>query len=167
MNSWWTADEQLMNWWWTDDEQMMNSWWTADEQLMNCWWTADELLMNWWWTNDELIWSAKDYHRLSQTTTDYHRLPQTTTDYHWLPLTDWLYSIEHSNLSPGCSILLHISLIPPTTRAPLAVLINHHDLTIIIVSVIMIIINVNHHDENYARSAPHHSYIHVVRSSLV
>ena len=26
MNSWWTADEQLMNWWWTDDELMMNSW---------------------------------------------------------------------------------------------------------------------------------------------
>ena len=26
---------------------------------------------------------------------------KTTTDYHRLPLTDWFYSIEHSNLSPG------------------------------------------------------------------
>ena len=50
------------------------------------------------------------------------------TDYHRLPLTDWFYSIEHSNLSPGSIhlysiLLLHISLTPPTTRAPLAVLI--------------------------------------------
>ena len=28
-------------------------------------------------------------------------LPKTITDYHRLPLTDWFYSIEHSNLSPG------------------------------------------------------------------
>ena len=53
-------------------------------------------------------------------------LPKTTTDCHRLPLTDWLYSIEHSNLSPDTTYILYtyiyISLTPPTTRAPLAVL---------------------------------------------
>ena len=112
MNSWWTADKLMMNWWWTDDELMMN-----------CWWTDDELMMNWWWTDlvcQRLPQTTTDYHRLSQTTTDYHRLPQITTDCHWLigctPLNTQTY------LRDGPSILLHISLTPPTTRAPLAVL---------------------------------------------
>ena len=80
-------------------------------------------MMNWWWTDlvcQRLPQTITDYHRLSQTTTDYHRLPQTTTDCHWLigctPLNTQTY------LRDGPSILLHISLTPPTTRAPLAVL---------------------------------------------
>ena len=109
--------------WWRTDEELMNNWWRADEQLMNSWWTADEQLMNWWWTDDELMnWSG-----LPKTTTDYHRLPQTTTDCHWLPLTDWFYSIEHSKAISGIGWdgmgWIHLRLTPPTTRAPLAVLI--------------------------------------------
>ena len=52
------------------------------------------------------------------------------TDYHRLQLTDWFYSIEHSNLSPDTTTIyyyyyyIYISLTPPTTRAPLAVLKN-------------------------------------------
>ena len=124
INRWWTDDEQMMNRWWTDDELLMNSWWTADEQLINWWWTDDELMMNWWWTDDELMmnWWWTDDELMN-----WSGLPKTITDYHRLPLTDWLYSIEHSNLSPGSIhlysiLLLHISLTPPTTRAPLAVL---------------------------------------------
>ena len=50
-------------------------------------------------------------------------LPKTITDYHRLPLTDWFYSIEHSKLYPGIGWDgWDISLTPPTTRAPLAVL---------------------------------------------
>ena len=107
MNNWWRTDEELMKNWWRTDEELMKDWWrTDDEQMMNWWWTDDEQLMNWWWTAG-LVWCAKDY----------HRLPQTATE--------WFYSIEHSKLSPGIGlawILLHISLTPPTTRAPLAVL---------------------------------------------
>ena len=55
-------------------------------------------------------------------------MPKTTTDYHRLPLTDWFYSIEHSKLYPGDWMDgwmgWDISLTPPTTRAPLAVLTN-------------------------------------------
>ena len=52
-------------------------------------------------------------------------LPKTITDYHRLPLTDWFYSIEHSKLYPGDGYYyyIYVSLTPPTTRAPLAVLI--------------------------------------------
>ena len=85
-----------MNWWWTDDEQMMNRWWTDDEQLMNWWWTAG------------LVWCAKDY----------HRLPQTAID--WLVLLHWTLK----PISGYYYIILYISLTPPTTRAPLAVLKN-------------------------------------------
>ena len=52
-------------------------------------------------------------------------MPKTTTDYNRLPLTDWFYSIEHTKLSPGWMAWMDgmdISLTPPTTRAPLAVL---------------------------------------------
>ena len=94
-----------MNWWWTDDELMMNWWWTDDELMMNWWWTDDEQLMNWWWTAG-LVWCAKDY----------HRLPQTATD--WLVLLHWTLKA----ISGGLAWIIHISLTPPTTRAPLAVL---------------------------------------------
>ena len=47
--------------------------------MTNWWWTDEELKKNWWWTDDELM----------------------ITEYHRLQLTDWFYSIEHSNLSPG------------------------------------------------------------------
>ena len=91
----------MMNWWWTEDELMMNWWWVDDKLMMNRWWTDDELMMNW------------------------SGLPKTITDYHRLPLTDWFYSIEHSKLYPGLDGMdgIYISLTPPTTRAPLAVLI--------------------------------------------
>ena len=86
----------------------MNRWWTDDEQMMNWWWTDDELMMNWWWT-DELVWSG---------------LPKTTTDCHWLigstPLNTQSYLRGLAWI-----LLLHISLTPPTTRAPLAVLIKY------------------------------------------
>ena len=128
MQSWWRADEELikrlwradvelMQSWWRIDKELTKNWWTADEQLMNWWWTDDELMMNWWWNDDELIWSAKDYHRLSQTTTDCNSL------------IDWFYSIEQftsleSYLRDGLDGWdgIHLSLTPPTTRAPLAVL---------------------------------------------
>ena len=109
--NWWRTDDELMtNWWWTDDELMRNCWRTDDELVMNWWWTDEELMMNWWWTDNELMmnWRWTDDELM-------------ITDYHRLQLTDWFYSIEHSNLSPDHTT---ISLTPPTTRAPLAVLIN-------------------------------------------
>ena len=76
---------------------MMNWWWTDDELMMNRWWTADEQMMNSW---SGLVCQ---------------RLPQTTTDCHWLigstPLNTQSYLRGWD-----------ISLTPPTTRAPLAVL---------------------------------------------
>ena len=143
MKNEWRTNEDLMKTWWRTDEELMKNWWRTDEQPMKNWWRTDEELV---WSG--LVWSAKDYHRLPQittdyhrppqTTTDYHRLPQTTTDYHRLPQTTsdyhrlpqtttdchWLIGSTPLNtqtyLRDGPSI--HISLTPPTTRAPLAVL---------------------------------------------
>ena len=64
--------------------------------------------MNSWWTAG-LVWCAKDY----------HRLPQTATD--WLVLLHW----THKAISGWDGMGLDISLTPPTTRAPLAVLIKY------------------------------------------
>ena len=82
--------------------------------MMNWWWTDDELMMNWWWTDDELMnWSGLVCQRLPQTATDCHWLigstPLNTQSY----LRDWIYIY-----------VVYISLTPPTTRAPLAVLTN-------------------------------------------
>ena len=69
-------------------------------------------------------------------------LPKTITDYHRLPLTDWFYSIEHSKLYPGLDGMdgIYVSLTPPTTRSPLAVLtmITTIMITMIMITMIMI-----------------------------
>ena len=63
---------------------------------MKRWWRGDEEVMkNWWRTDEELL--------------------KTTTDYQRLPLTDWLYSIEHSNLSPDSTTTTSI-YIPDSTN---------------------------------------------------
>ena len=111
MMKWWRTDEELMKTWWKTDEELMKSWWRVDKLLMKNGWRIDEELMKTWLKTDEELmknWSG---------------LPKTTTDYHRLQLTDWFCSSEHSKLSPGLDGWIHLSLTPPTTRAPLAVLI--------------------------------------------
>ena len=115
MKNRWRADEEVMKRWWRGDEEVMKRWWRGDEELMKNWWRADEEVMKRWWRGDEEL--MENWWR---TVEDYHRLPQTATD--WLVL---LHCIEHSKLSPGLDGWMdgiHLSLTPPTTRAPLAVL---------------------------------------------
>ena len=80
----------------------MKRWWRTDEELMKNWWRGDEELMKNWW----------------RTVEDYHRLPQTATD--WLVLLHW--TLKAISALDGMGYM-YISLTPPTTRAPLAVLI--------------------------------------------
>ena len=97
MMSWWRVDQELMKSWWRADEELMKSWWKTDEELMKSWWVADEEMIKSWWRADGLVWSGL--------------------------YIEQFISLE-SYLRDGMDGMgWDISLTPPTTRAPLAVLI--------------------------------------------
>ena len=118
MKNWWRTDDKLMKNWWRGDEELMKGWWRTDEELVKKRWRTDDKLMKKLWRNDEEL--MKKWWRTGS------GLVQTATDCHWLPLADWLYSIDHSELSPGFfeakGEVIRKLWKGPTSRAPLAVL---------------------------------------------